>query len=188
MRSCARSYAPGIGSCRIAWIPASATTWAMPAPIVPAPRIPIRSNEPRTAGSASKEARLPLLAEGGDALRVILGAAGELLQRRLHGEALGEQRVLGVVDGSLGKRDGPRRSSGQPGCGGVSDCRQLSAGASSATRPAACASAAESGSPLKISRAARCRPRARTRVRVEPESGTSPIRTKAWMKRASSAA
>src|SRR4026209_2584527 len=86
-------------------MPASTAICAMPAPIVPAPRIPIRSSGLCSAPSAPKEARLPLLAEGRDPLRVIFRSPGDLLERGLHGGARGEEGILGVVEGALGEPD-----------------------------------------------------------------------------------
>src|SRR3990172_4633555 len=130
IRSFARSTAPATGSWMSTARPASAATWAIPAPIVPAPSTPTRAivsgatgSPDDVSGSATNEARLPLLSEGADPPGMVIGASGELLQRRLPGEALRQERILRVVDGTLGVSDRRGRCRGQscrrlPRCGG----------------------------------------------------------------------
>ncbi len=184
IRSRARSYAPETGSSSATSSPASAATWAIPAPIVPAPRTPIRV----ISVNGSAEPRIPLLGERGEALGVVIGPPGRVLERGLVRHAGGQIGLLGLVDGSLGQADGRRWRR----CEATGDLphavRKLGRAEYPVDEPAVAASAADIGSPKNISSAARCRPRVRTRVRVDPESGTRPIFTNARMKRASSLA
>ena len=61
------------------------------------------------------EPRRALFAEGGDALRVILRAAGDLLHVRLVVEHSVEVRHHGAVEGALRQADGACRQRGEPG-------------------------------------------------------------------------
>src|SRR5438034_4628007 len=115
IRSRARSYAPGIGSCTTTSRPASAATCATPAPMVPAPSTPTRSTwrssrpcDTCLSRLAAVEARLALLGEGGHTLGVILRSTRKLLERDLHREPFVETRAVRLVDDALGKTNRAR--------------------------------------------------------------------------------
>src|SRR5262249_23872293 len=84
-------------------MPASAATWAMPRPMIPAPTIPRATSEP-SAISSSLERRRALLDEGAHAFLLVLGVEHQLerlpLQRQRGAErkvAAGQHQLLDLT-------------------------------------------------------------------------------------------
>ena len=167
-------------------IPASAATWAMPAPIVPAPSTPSGGHRARRHRPSKRGSRFSANAATPSAWSAVRPATS--WSAASVGEALVERRVLGGVHERAWR--GPIARVGA--CG--QRARQLagrdassSPGTTRATSPAVCRLgraerlAAGAGSPPRGGGRARGRGSASS-----PESGTSPMRPKAGTKRASS--
>ena len=99
MRSRALAAAPACTSNRRTAWPACATTWAMPAPMLPAPMTataaPLQSNTAAT--SAILELRGPARDERSDAFAVIVRAAKFALRVSLGAQGLLVGQLRGVV-------------------------------------------------------------------------------------------
>ena len=175
--------APGIGSWTSTSIPASAATCAMPAPIVPAPSTPIATRP--AAASSALEARLALLGERRDALGVVLGPPGQScsaasaarLRRASPSSAALISRLASpmarVGPRPASRRDSPRR------------CRARRPGNIPRRGPRRAPRRRPAARRGRASAAPRGAARAADQGSGRPESGTSPMRTKAGMKGAS---
>src|SRR5690606_25471472 len=95
MPAMAWAAAPGRASCRRTGCPASAATWAMPAPMVPAPTTATIVLGSRAAmRSFPREPGGPFFQEGGDAFRVVVPPAQLAHDAGFHRKLL-LQRVRG---------------------------------------------------------------------------------------------
>src|SRR3954466_2200919 len=117
------SSASGYGSCSHVSTPACTPSWAMPAPMVPAPTTPTlpggsptpgmlpSPRQPASHGTSlsTLEIGAPLLDEGGHALDPVLGGHPDLEQPALVLEPRGQACVVGGQHGLLGQ---PRRDRG----------------------------------------------------------------------------
>src|SRR5262245_9990025 len=113
---CASLTASGRASASSTVMPASAATWAMPRPMMPAPTIPIVTSEP-SAISPSLERRRTFLDEGAHAFLLVLGVEHQLerlaLERKRGVErkvTTGQHQLLDLAHGDRRQgRDGARQ-------------------------------------------------------------------------------
>src|SRR5581483_2932895 len=119
-----------------------------------------------------REHRRALFQKCFHAFVVVGAAAGDLLQMRFVLQVVFEIVQVGVVDRAFDQ----------------ADAANSAAGKTRATRPMRCASLASTVSPSSSSSIALLKPTSRVRMKLPPESGARPTRTKDWINFASSEA
>src|SRR5262245_57515807 len=114
------AVASGDASPRTTRWPAAAATWAMPAPMAPAPTTPTTISSPSTM-SASRERWLSLLEEGVHAFAIVVGLSRFALQRFFDVELRIQINAQRLIESTFDepKRMGRlcREHSGRLGCG-----------------------------------------------------------------------
>ena len=185
MRPSARCVAPSTGSCSRTSRPASATTWAMPAPIVPAPSTPtVRIS---VIGRGTRGSRFSANAATPSAWSSVRPAS--VLEGRLGRQRLGQGRVFGGIKQPLGQADAGGRPGGQPAGELAAQSSSQRIGRDDGGHKAQLARlvGAQLRSPTRISNA-RCLPTRSNERACQPGVGHEADAVEGGTKRASSAA